>query len=73
MSCGVTDMRKGFDGLAVLVQQVLHHSSQQTCHQLPLNYSPRDRCRLLTINQSEPDAQVTFRWGPAMGRDLVVV
>ena len=23
LACGVTDMRKGFDGLAVLVQQVL--------------------------------------------------
>ncbi len=26
LACGVTDMRKGFDGLAVLVQQVLEHS-----------------------------------------------
>ena len=26
LACGVTDMRKGFDGLAVLVQQVLEQS-----------------------------------------------
>ena len=26
LACGVTDMRKGFDGLAVLVQQVLEKS-----------------------------------------------
>ncbi len=25
LACGATDMRKGFDGLAVLVQQVLAH------------------------------------------------
>ena len=26
LACGATDMRKGFDGLAVLVQQVLEQS-----------------------------------------------
>jgi transposase len=26
LACGVTDMRKGFDGLAVLVQQALEQS-----------------------------------------------
>ena len=26
LACGITDMRKGFDGLAVLVQQVLEQS-----------------------------------------------
>lgn len=26
LACGATDMRKGFDGLAVLVQQVLEKS-----------------------------------------------
>jgi hypothetical protein len=26
LACGVTDMRKGFDGLAVLVQQVLQEN-----------------------------------------------
>jgi transposase len=26
LACGVTDMRKGFNGLAVLAQQVLHEN-----------------------------------------------
>lgn len=28
LACGVTDMRKGFDGLAVLVQQLLAQNPQ---------------------------------------------
>ncbi len=27
IACGVTDMRKGIDGLATLVQEILHHDS----------------------------------------------
>jgi len=29
LACGATDMRKGFDGLAVLVQQVLEKSKRE--------------------------------------------
>ena len=29
LACGATDMRKGFDGLAVLVQQVLEKSRKR--------------------------------------------
>jgi transposase len=29
LACGTTDMRKGFDGLAVLVQQVLAQSRKR--------------------------------------------
>ena len=38
LACGTTDMRKGFDGLAVLVQQVLEKSPHSVS--MPDVFSP---------------------------------
>ena len=62
LACGHTDMRKGFDGLAVLVQETL--SSLDLCHLVScFKRGPRCDCRF-RVSASKPKQFLASACGP---------